>query len=82
MLDDKSFDKYGNINYLIKWKGYDDKDNTWEPIENIYCEDLIKEFEKTYDDEEYYDCDKCLLSIIKMDMYMLVSTTLLLASKF
>ena len=25
----------GIINYLIKWKGYDDKDNTWEPIDNL-----------------------------------------------
>ena len=45
---DKSFDKYGNINYLIKWKDFDGKDNTWEPIENLYCQDLIDEFEKNY----------------------------------
>ena len=42
----------GKISYLIKWKGYDDKDNTWEPIDNIYCKDLIEEFEKTYHHDE------------------------------
>ena len=43
---DKRFDAAGIIQYLIKWKGYDEKDNSWEPIENLYCDDLIEEFEK------------------------------------
>ena len=38
-LDDKS-------QYLIKWKGYDQSENTWEPIENLYCHELIREFEQ------------------------------------
>lgn len=27
--------KHKGNNYLIKWKGYSDKDNTWEPKKSI-----------------------------------------------
>lgn len=31
--------------YLVKWLGYDDSTNTWEPIQNLdTCEELLKEF--------------------------------------
>ena len=32
--------------YLVKWEGYEDpRDNTWEPVENILCGNLVDDFE-------------------------------------
>eukprot|EP00090_Calanus_glacialis_P031031 TRINITY_DN5075_c0_g1_i1.p1 TRINITY_DN5075_c0_g1~~TRINITY_DN5075_c0_g1_i1.p1 ORF type:complete len:590 (-),score=185.62 TRINITY_DN5075_c0_g1_i1:91-1860(-) len=43
---EKRTSKKGKIEFLIKWKGYEnDEDNTWEPVTNIE-KHMIEDFEK------------------------------------
>ena len=43
-IQDKCLDANGRILYLIKWIGYDSIYNTWEPVENLNCPEILHEF--------------------------------------
>ena len=42
----------GTPEYFLKWKGYDNSYNTWEPVWNLNCYEMIEVFESELKDKE------------------------------
>ncbi|XP_070494353.1 chromobox protein homolog 3-like [Chironomus tepperi] len=42
----------GKVEYFLKWKGYPDSENSWEPMENLNCPELIQAFEEQHSKSE------------------------------
>jgi chromodomain-containing protein len=44
IINHQHFGKARTLQYLIKWKGYLDADNTWEPADQVHAPGLIKAY--------------------------------------
>jgi chromobox protein 1 len=42
----KRFLENGEMEYFLKWFGYEEDEATWEPEENVFCKDLIRLYEQ------------------------------------
>jgi hypothetical protein len=40
--------KGARVEYLIKWSGWPDSSNTWEPEANLNCNDLVEDFKRKH----------------------------------
>ena len=41
----------GKIQYLLKWKDYDESENSWEYEDNLNCDELLGNYISLHDEE-------------------------------
>src|SRR6266478_3988983 len=47
----RTFGQSKRLQYLIKWKGYPESDNSWEPADQMHAPDLVKRYQSAAKDQ-------------------------------
>jgi chromobox protein 1 len=48
VLDSRRYGRMKKLQYLLKWKGYPEAENTWQDKKDIFAQQLIKEYHKEH----------------------------------
>jgi Chromo (CHRromatin Organisation MOdifier) domain len=46
VLDSRCYGRKKQLQYLLKWKGYSEAHNSWEPADQVHAVELIKDYHK------------------------------------
>ena len=57
--------KARRLQYLIKWKGYPESDNTWEPLDQVHAPELIREYHRCFPLEDKRAKAKLITAILQ-----------------
>ena len=54
VIASRHFGRGRKLQYLVKWKGYPDSDNQWVSKDNVFVDDVIREFKSSNPDQEVH----------------------------
>lgn len=40
--------RLNQVEYRIKWKNYPEEENTWEPLDNLSCKEIMEDYEENF----------------------------------